>query len=236
MKAIIIAALLLTACGTEPTATDPSTPAETDKAKAIPSQHDVPSEARYAILVDADLPVCDESRAGALVYQRSTKTFFTCEEAEWLAIDIKGDPGKDGAPGKDATPIAGTNGEDGTDGKPGRDGTDGQNAPAYNSWVDPVTGFVWIFGASSVSHSVAEAACTGDYELPSPELAIDAVSHGILIASAAISGPTTMWDNMAPALPSPNDWHTYVDSSATQKTAAFPGTQGVICVHIVDAP
>ncbi len=222
MKAIaLFSTLILTACGTEPLATE-------SKPETSKSDKSDPPAAHFAIVVDADLPVCDDASVGTLVYQRSTKSFFTCEASEWLAIDISGAPGKDGQDGKDA--VA-TNGQDGDDGLPGRDGNDGASAPAYNSWIDPVTSFVWIFGASTVSHYVAEAACTGDYELPSPELAIDAVGHGILIASAAIGGPTTMWDNMPPALPSPNDYFTYVDSSATQKPGTFPSTAGVICVH-----
>ncbi len=224
--ATILLATVLTACGT-----DQEAPADAGTATAKADKSD-PAAAHFAIVVDVEMPVCDDAANGALVYQRSTKSFFTCEEKEWLAIDIRGEAGKDGAPGKNAAPIKGA---DGVDGQPGRDGNDGASAPAYNSWVDPVTGYVWIFGASSVTHAVAEAACTGDYELPTPELAIEAVSHGILIASAAISGPTTMWDNAPPAQPSPNDWSTYVDSSATQKTATFPGTQGVICVHVEDA-
>lgn len=50
---------------------------------------------------EADLPVCDRTNAGDLVYVRDTKSFFVCEFNMWSVIDLKGEKGEDGKDAND---------------------------------------------------------------------------------------------------------------------------------------
>lgn len=58
-----------------------------------------PTSIAQAVTSATDLPKCDASRQGALVYIVETKQFKYCDSGRWQAIDLQGDPGLDGAQG-----------------------------------------------------------------------------------------------------------------------------------------
>lgn len=90
---------------------------------------------QFAQLVDAvtDL-TCSSSNQGQLIYASSDKLFYTCDNSEWTAIDLKGAQGDQGVAGTDGND--GTNGKDGVSGTNGIDGTNGTTLLATYSNAD----------------------------------------------------------------------------------------------------
>ena len=67
-----------------------------------------------------ELPKCEDSLYGTLVYAADSSQVYACTSDGWASLKgEKGDDGKDGEDGK--------NGTNGTNGKDGEDGTDGEN-------------------------------------------------------------------------------------------------------------
>jgi hypothetical protein len=171
MKALALLTVLLVACGAEQ---------ENDKAEAElaePSADDGQS-ARYdddlAITVVKDLPFCELTNNGQVVYSSSLKLFKICDAStgSWYDLDLtgpKGEPGKDGVNGEDGedSDVAGPVGPQGPAGLPGQDGKDGQIV-ADNMWYDPVVGQWWLKGMASATWDDAVITCDGDsWRLPS---------------------------------------------------------------------
>lgn len=55
--------------------------------------------ATYTVASAADLPTCDTSRLGQLYYVESDQNFQTCKAEGWIAINVRGQDGEDGADG-----------------------------------------------------------------------------------------------------------------------------------------
>lgn len=66
---------------------------------------------------------CDDKSEGALVFDRSQNTFFTCLSSQWTSISLQGTKGDLGSKGDKGD--AGTNGLNGNNGKDGHNGRDG---------------------------------------------------------------------------------------------------------------
>lgn len=186
--------------------------------------------AGFATVIDADLPLCDDESAGAIAYQRTSKQFFYCHVRTWTPIDLKGDkgevgpigpPGKDGLNGKDG--IAGVKGDKGETGSKGSTGTDGS---VHNSWKDPVTNLTWLFGSTSASYALATAACVSGFRLPEITEAQAAISHGLLTASASLSGPSTLWLKTPSNISDPY----YMGVAATVQQETLGNSRGIICL------
>lgn len=127
MKTVmVISFLLLVGCGTADLAEKDSS----NKEELSGKQSQSTSYSFTATL--ADLPKCDESRKGQLVYLTDTKEFRTCESnGSWASVDIKGAKGDQGAKGdsgdKGEKGLAGEKGEKGAAGEKGEKGDKGES-------------------------------------------------------------------------------------------------------------
>ncbi len=221
MKTLVITLILCTACGSQSESdTAPAVESNSEKSKA-PSKE-------YAIVVDNKLPFCDDTSLDALVYQKSTSTFFRCEDRIWVRIDLSGKDGKDGVNGKDglngqdgekgASGIAGSNGVDGINGQ------DGEPLPS-GLWLDAVTGSTWLIGSPTLTLPNAVLACGSPYRMPTEAEAVAAVSHGILIGQAQ-----SMWINYHETDLNSGMW---INPSLTVSGIAVAGnpTKGTFCIE-----
>lgn len=157
--ALIALFLGLTGCGTAPdhqaTAPAPVGSVESAPVEAVRS---------IALATLADLPACTEANDRALAYVMESRQFLTCQGGAWVEIDVRGADGKDGAAGKD--------------GLDGNDGHDGRPVP-LNTWIDPITGRVWLIGGMGPYDS----ACTAPgVRLPTSAEGFEAVEHGLFSA------------------------------------------------------
>jgi hypothetical protein len=122
---------------------------------------------RMALAVDdtKDVPECESLNDRQLVYVKKTDEFFSCEDGEWLEVDLKGPKGDPGEP----APII-----------------------ADNMWQDPITEEIFLI-AGNAKYPDAQSACAGDYRLPSLDEATTAVLHGLGGVAEDISGIANMW-------------------------------------------
>lgn len=166
--------MLITACGTAPENTKDNGSVDSD------SEISTEPSKEYAIVVEDKMPVCNDTAVEALVYQKSSETFYRCDGRKWIDIDLKGDKGDKGDTGESIKGDKGDTGASGEDGKP----------LASNLWLDPVTEITWLIASPSLTLPLAVAACASPYRMPTTAEAIAAVSHGILNNNAQ-----SMWIN-----------------------------------------
>jgi hypothetical protein len=160
--------------------------------------------------VDAvkDLPYCERTNNGRIVYVAATKEFKYCEATtgSWYDVDIKGPQGVAGAKGD--TGAAGNNGVRGEPGERGRDGAQGAQGVAGQTGErgekgdkgergeaglpgdagrdgKSASGSDWYdsiaekWWTTETVFSVAQDVCTGNYKLPSAQEWRRAVLRGI---------------------------------------------------------
>lgn len=140
--------VMITSCGQQlppaATATETGSAVETSAAKSDSIQAANGASARLVQAV-TDLQ-CTAQNADQLIYAKDTKGFFYCDNASWVAIDVQGPAGKDGAVGKDG--IAGAVGADGKAGSNGVDGKSGEDGIAGAAGADGIAG---INGADGIN-------------------------------------------------------------------------------------
>ncbi len=118
-------------------------------------------------------------------------------------VEVDGEAGQDGVDGStgvDGQPGAdGRDGEDGETGEPGANGIDGvDGVAADNTWIDPISGDVWMGGMNAV-YSAAEAACTGDWRLGTETEVLLAARRGLGVLVNTLSTPSTSWTSTSNA-------------------------------------
>lgn len=108
-----------------------------------PSQAKTKSWLSYLLGEAAELPSCDSSRLGMLVWLNSKNTFQFCDGSGWHALNLKGETGDVGPSGPaglkgdrgETGPmgppgIQGEAGEEGAEGRPGPQGPQGPQGPS----------------------------------------------------------------------------------------------------------
>ena len=166
----------------------------------------------YAVRVDAveNLPYCEGTANGRVVYVQSTKSFKVCEAAvgEWFDIELKGDRGEQGKQGevgpkgepgasgptgpRGDTGIAGADGQDGSEGRQGDAGAVGATGAtgaagkpaADREWYDPITNLWWTAPTLTSTFAEAQATCVGSYRVPTAAEYRIAVLRGLPHAAA----------------------------------------------------
>lgn len=165
MKTIILAAALLSACGTDDSPA-PATTAEASTAAtaAAPAPDTETAPTARLVASEAVRPACDAE--GALIYVADKREFQACSSGAWAAIDLRGPAGADGAPGeRGAAGADGAPGEPGPQGEKGDQGEPGPQGVTIDSdgareWDDSATGLHWqLFGTVP--------ACPTGYRFPS---------------------------------------------------------------------
>ncbi len=122
---LLVLSLSLAACGANEKEKGAIDTESEDKAEGAEDDDTVEADGhslpQFAQLIStiADLPECDETNSGILIYVKDDANFQACENGEWGVIDIKG--------------------------KDGEDGKDGEPTPS-NVWIDPITKRKWLIG------------------------------------------------------------------------------------------
>jgi hypothetical protein len=168
MKYLIF--LFLLSCGTESQDQGAIVEEAQDK-KADTEETEAPIS--IAVVFKADLPECSEAKEAMLAYVKSEDAFYSCESNVWVALDIKGKDGKDGANGVTTTvEVEATN--------------------KLNHWEDPISGHYWYLGGAGTQSS-AISACVGDYRLPTQAEGVEAINHGIRNVATDIGAVLPFW-------------------------------------------
>lgn len=108
------------------------------------------------------LPVCDDATRNHLFYVIATQEFQVCDIAGYMVVNLKGDPGADGANGTDGVDgtdgATGINGADGTNGNDGVDGNNGSDGAPGTNGADGTNG---TNGTPGETGAVGETGNTG---------------------------------------------------------------------------
>lgn len=160
-----------------------------------------------------DLPECTAANDKQLAYIRDEEQFYTCEGRDWYSVEIS------------SKAIKGERGDDGEDGQDGITVT-------TNNWYDAVTDKTWLIGAIG-SFATAETTCISPWRMPTKDEALAAAQRGLGIASASISGPTTIWTSDVWDL---NPTHNFIIqaidvSPATNGAQRANDNRGVFCIE-----
>ena len=123
----------------------------------------------------------------ALLYLLLSPLMISCGKEDDAEIQVsQAEPGTQGE--------AGEAGEDGIDGVTTVEVEEVEIPGQVNLWEDPVTGLVWLIGSDS-QWSEAQVACSGNFRTGSPSEVMTAVLHGVLVVSASLGGPDSVWTN-----------------------------------------
>ncbi len=207
---MMLAPIILFACGTQETAKQTSSSNGTDDSNKESSHIDYQSTAtppksdvtvqyekvgeQYAIALNDQslLPVCDKSNDRQLAYTREENKFFTCTASVWTELDVHGQAGAAGIAGKAG--VDGKNGTDGSKGEKGDKGDDGKPVDP-NQWFDPITQNNWLLGVIMTSAQVDTSpdVCSNGWRLASQMELATAIQHGYGLAVDAQSDATGIW-------------------------------------------
>jgi hypothetical protein len=163
----MLLSLLLVGCGSD---SEDKSAASTSPESDIYHTDEVSNVRSISLKEKSDLPECLEANDTQLAYVIDEEAFYVCESSEWVEADIKG---KDGERGAD-----------------GNNGSDGQDGTPSNQWLDPNDGKTWLIGGNG---AWTVSFCPAGWTRPNVWEGTAAVAHGLLVASAQISGPDDIW-------------------------------------------
>lgn len=84
------------------------------------------ASSNQAVTLESTLSNCNASKAGRIVFEQASSSFFACDGNSWLAIDLKGSKGDKGDKGDQGDPgLPGQNGVAGAAGSQGPRGPQG---------------------------------------------------------------------------------------------------------------
>lgn len=97
-----------------------------------------------------ELPKCSKANNSQLAYIFDEETFYVCQDAEWIDIEISSNDDRGSSESEDG-----------------------------NVWTDPFTKKKWALGGD-VTRSQGQSACgVSGFRMPTSQEGLDAVAHGI---------------------------------------------------------
>lgn len=165
---VTLAITLLSGCGDDQSAGGAKSTQDDKESRSKPKLQSIALDS-----VD-ELPSCDDANDKQLAYIIDTEVFYSCDDGQWVEVEIKGKDGKDGAQG-----VA---------------GSDAPTAPVLgsNEWQDPITGDIWLMAVVG-NFAAAQAACSGSYRMPTREEGIAARLHGLNTYATSFGTEASFW-------------------------------------------
>jgi hypothetical protein len=166
-----------------------------------PTVGNQPTNQSYLVKTKADIKPCMKDLDGQLIYVIDTKVFFTCQDSDWIEVDIGG--------------------KDGINGSDGKDGAD--TVVSENQWVDPMTGSIVAIGGLTYYSDCNNGWRTID-ESENAKEAFAVISHGIIDKIGRLNANKTFWVG-------PPSNRIFIDIDLMQSTEHTPTTMHTnICI------